>query len=99
MENYRSVFIIVILTALLFSSCSKKGKPVYTSGDQSKLIFYTNPSTDCIDCIFKAIKVLDRTPGVDQDISVLIKKGGEPKVIENFKSMIKEKFPQRDRPC
>ena len=77
MEKSRSL-ILVILISIIFSlchSCKKedKGKPAEwptVENDRFYFVYYTNPSTDCLDCANTALDALKAQAGEKKDIIV-----------------------------
>jgi hypothetical protein len=96
MENRRGVYSIIILVvfiSLAYLACSKKEtKADFFNDEDFHLALYTNPSSDCIACILKAIKALNANTHEEErePIYVFVKHSDDK---ERFIDFLKGKFP------
>lgn len=73
-----------------YISCSKKEAKLDLFNDEDfHAVLYTNPSSDCVDCIFKALKSLDANASEGEPIYVLLKPSKDN---ERFVNYVKSEF-------
>ncbi|HLP60085.1 MAG TPA: hypothetical protein VK186_14695 [Candidatus Deferrimicrobium sp.] len=91
MENSRGTLLIILSISLVYLSCSKKEeKADFFNDEDLHFVLYTNPSSDCIDCIHKALKALNTNSDKGESIYVFIKPSQDK---ERFINYLKSEFP------
>jgi hypothetical protein len=102
MEKIRILSLVFLCFLVLGISC-KKTEPVAQAkpdtGGKLKLIYYTDPFSDCITCTNKAIEVLNLTLPDKETIPVYfhIRKRNDEE-LGYYKESLKKKFPDRGFP-
>lgn len=91
MENRRGIYLLIIVSvSMVYLSCSKKEAKVDFFNDEDfHLALYTNPTSDCIACILKAIKVLNANTPDREPIYVFVKPSEDK---ERFINYLKGEF-------
>lgn len=98
MENRRGIYLLIIVSiSMAYLSCSKKEAKVDFFNDEDfHLALYTNPSSDCIACILKALKALsDNTHDEEREPIYVFMKPSKDK--ERFINYLKSESPSSAR--
>ncbi len=92
MEERASVAVIIIFLCLFAFQCApEKKRDLYEDGNYH-LVLYTSPSSDCLDCINKAIKALDQVNPPDESIEIVVKKSED---LQDYKEYLANNYSNR----
>lgn len=92
MGKSRCIVLIIIMSMMCVSCLKKEANTDFFTNENFHFALYTNPSSDCIECILKALRALNTDTDQADPIYVFIKHSDDK---DRFINYLKSEFRPR----